>query len=85
MTDSELAMKINWAPINTKYYWSTAITSAKIGNVTLPISVNSVIYDSGASLCYFPPPEFKAITQQMQLNHKCVTLPTQDFICDCKA
>lgn len=49
----------------------------------LPISVNQVVYDSGASLCYLPTKEFKALITEVTKNETCWIVDQTDYVCSC--
>jgi hypothetical protein len=81
MTEQDLQNEINWAPVSSYYYWSTDIQSAKVGEFRLPVSVNQVIYDSGASLCYLPTRDFKALIEEVTRDQKCISIDGTEVIC----
>lgn len=65
MTDSDLSNMITWAPLSSYFYWSTYLENVSVGNVSLPLSVSTVVYDSGASLCYIPELEYRVLIKEI--------------------
>jgi hypothetical protein len=84
LTDDQLAEQIRWAPINTVYYWSTKLVSASVGEYQLPVTANTVIYDSGHSLCSVPINEYNVLMEQITRGHSCSVEGTFVF-CSCQS
>ena len=83
MTDQELETKISWAKVNSFYFWSTDLQKVTVKDKKLPISVNQVVYDSGASLCYLPTREFKALINEIAQSKDCWIINNTDYVCSC--
>jgi cathepsin D len=75
---------VSWTPIISQNYWATYLVSAKISNITVPLSVNAVIYDSGTSLIYMPTQEYNVIRAEIIRNKKCYKDSSGDTYCKCK-
>jgi len=62
---------VSWAPIISQNYWATSLVSAKVSNVTVPITVSAVIFDSGTSLIYMPSQEYNIIRKEIVRDKRC--------------
>lgn len=85
MTDEETDAEIRWLPLVSKYYWMAAFTKAEIGGEEWPISVDSIIFDSGSSINHIPTKEYNILLNVLTRDHKCKTVmnPLETYYCQC--
>ena len=83
MTDAQLESEIQYAEVITTYYWGTRLESVKIDNATFIVSVDKVIFDSGASLNYLPVTEFYDLIQIVTRDKYCWEAEVDNYICSC--
>jgi len=64
---------IFWMNVNSNLHWGANLYDAKFGNTgeEIDISVGEVIFDSGASMTYIPPPEYEIIMKKMRAGKVC--------------
>lgn len=84
LTDTELDQLIAWQDINSKYYWSTDLKSVQVGTKNVPLSVPSVIFDSGSTLNYLPTKEYILVTSEIVKNKRC-DIKKDMLVCSCKS
>ena len=62
-----------------------SFTKAKIGDEEWPITVDSVIFDSGSSINHIPTKEYNILLNTLTRDHKCKTVmnPLETYYCEC--
>lgn len=85
MTDEEADAEIKWLPLVSKYYWMATFEKAEIGDEEWPISVDSIIFDSGSSINHIPTKEYNILLNTLTRDHKCKTVmnPLETYYCQC--
>ena len=85
MTDEEVDAEIKWLPLVSKYYWMATFEKAEIGDEEWPISVDSIIFDSGSSINHIPTKEYNILLNTLTRDHKCKTVmnPLETYYCQC--
>jgi hypothetical protein len=68
-----------------KYFWMTELKSAKIGKEDWPITVDTIIFDTGSSINHIPIKDFNFLMVILTRDHKCKTLmnPQETYYCAC--
>ena len=64
---------IYWMSINSDVHWQVMIYDAKVGNITLKLTVDDVIFDTGSSLNYMPSKEYQTFYKEITREHYCWT------------
>ena len=84
-TDDEVDAEIRWLPLVSKYYWMAQFESAQIDGEDWPISVDSIIFDSGSSINHIPTKEYNILLNIITKDHKCKTVmnPLETYYCQC--
>ena len=71
MTNDEVDSEIKWLRLASKYYWMAQFEKAEIGGENWPISVNSLIFDSGSSVNHLPIKEYNILLNVITRDHSC--------------
>lgn len=70
--------------INSDIHWQVRLYDFMLGNESVAVSVDNIIFDTGSSLNYLPEREFKAFFAKIQQTKKCYFDPLEDLVfCDC--
>lgn len=85
MTDEELDGEIKWLRLVSQYYWMAEFDSAEIDGEPWPITVNSLIFDSGSSINHIPTKEYNILLTEITKNHTCQVerIPYETYYCVC--
>ena len=61
------------------------ITGAKIDGEDWPITVDSIIFDTGSSINHIPTREHNILLNTLMRNHSCKTVmnPQETYYCEC--
>ena len=86
LTDEDAEAEIRWLPLVSKYYWMTELTGASIAGEEWPISVDSIIFDSGSSINHIPTKEYNILLNVITRDHRCKTVlnPLETYYCECQ-
>ena len=86
MTDEEVDGFIKWLPLVSDYYWMSEFEAASIDGERWPISVDSLIFDSGSSVNHIPTKEYNILLAAITKDHLCQTelIPYETYYhCEC--
>lgn len=85
MTDEETDAQIAWLPLVSIYYWMAYLDTAKIGDTDWPITVQTIIFDSGSSINHIPTREYNILLNQLTKDHVCKSVmnPLETYYCEC--
>lgn len=64
-SDANLGSLIAWTSSVNSNYWSGNLRSVTVNGISIPVSVNFGIFDSGASLMYLPTKDYNALMTQV--------------------
>ena len=62
---------IFWMNIKSFHHWECKIYKAKLNDADLKVTVDNVIFDSGASLMFVPAVEYSHIINEIKKTHTC--------------
>lgn len=72
MIDSDLESYITWVPQSSEFYWSTYLSSVKLGHATLADQSALVIFDSGSSAIHLPSADYLRVLDVITAGKNCV-------------
>lgn len=65
-------------------HWQVLIYDARIGDVSLQLTVDDLIFDTGSSFIYIPKREYQQFYKEITRDHNCdIEESTQMLYCDC--
>ena len=82
-SDANLGSLIAWTPSVNSNYWSGNLNSVTVNGVSIPVSVNFGIFDSGASLMYLPTKDYNALMTQVTSGKTCTITAAGSTLCPC--
>lgn len=57
---------INWVPVSSLYYWSTALGSVLVKNETLKVTSTNVVLNSSSAYNYIPTSDYNNLMKVIQ-------------------
>jgi hypothetical protein len=83
---SEAPEGIYWMDINSDAHWQVRIYQAKTSNTSMNLSVDNIIFDTGSSLCYLPPKEYKSFIAEVNKVKDCEFSSREElYFCQCNS
>ena len=63
----------------------TSLEGAFVDEDILPITVDSIIFDSGSSINHIPTREYNLLLNYIMREHECITImnPLETYYCEC--
>ena len=72
--------------INSDIHWQVRLRNAVIGNSSLQVSVDKLIFDTGSSLCYMPQRDYQQFIAEIKRNTNCFYDADDKMVyCDCES
>ena len=75
--------KVNWYDISSPLFWEIDFHNVTMGNYQIPVSVSSVMADTGTSLNMIPDRDFNIILNTFFTNFECSLLANTLTTCTC--